>query len=229
MTMRTKAVSVLAAGVCLALVAGSARAQTANHLKCYKVRDSAAKVLYTANLTGLTPEPGCRIKVPAKMLCVASTKTAVSPTPPGGGPTGTNAGLFVCYKVKCPRTSIPGVLLKDQFATRSVAPSTAKLLCAPATLLGGTATTTTNPGGGTTTTLPVNPACDQTAPVCSGTCPTGVCSLVISMTAPPACVCVPGTTACSPSSGVCAGSNACPSNTSCMANPAPMGPGCACF
>jgi hypothetical protein len=29
-------------------------------LKCYKVKDSAAKATYTADLTGLAPEPGSR-------------------------------------------------------------------------------------------------------------------------------------------------------------------------
>src|SRR2546427_12138023 len=109
MTMRTKAVAVLAAGARLALLAGGASAQTADHLKCYKVKDSTAKKFYTANLTGLAPETGCRIKVPAQTLCVATTKTAVSPAPPGGVPNGTNAGLFVCYKIKCPRGALTGV------------------------------------------------------------------------------------------------------------------------
>ena len=228
MTMRRKAVSVLAAGACLALFAGGARAQTADHLKCYKVRDSAPRIRYTANLTGLAPESGCVIKVPAKLLCVATTKTAVTPTPPGGVPSGPNAGLFVCYKVKCPRGAVPAVSVKDQFATHGFTPAAAKLLCAPATLLGGGTTTTTTPGV-TTTTLPTGLTCGQTAPACNAPCPSGVCSLVVSQSGPPACVCVPGSTACSPSSTVCAGSNACPSGTSCMTNPLPMGPGCACF
>ena len=56
MTMRTKAVGILAAGACLALLAGGARAQTGDHLKCYKMKDPAVHTLYTANLTGLGPD-----------------------------------------------------------------------------------------------------------------------------------------------------------------------------
>src|SRR2546426_5314153 len=133
MTIVAKAVGIFTAGACLALLAGGARAQsTADHLKCYKIRDNAPAVLYTANLTGLGSESGCRVKVPGKLLCVAATKSSVSPHPPGGGPSGTNAGTFVCYKIKCPKGTLPTVRVQDQFATHSLTPRAAKLLCAPA-------------------------------------------------------------------------------------------------
>jgi hypothetical protein len=201
---------------CAHLLTGASPAGAqANHLKCYKIKDPAPKATYMANLTGLAPENGCLIKVPAKELCVASTKVGVSPTPPGGGPTGGTAGTFLCYKIKCPRGAVTGVALQDQFGTRAVTPSTAKLLCAPAGVAGAT----------TTTTLPLNQC--GTAPTCGGTCPSGqVCDLIFQ--APPAssgCVCVTGTMACSPS-GTCA-TGECPNGTSCQTNPGPGG-GCAC-
>ena len=62
----------------LLLIPASARAQD-DHLKCYKIRDPQPKATYAANLGGLTPEPGCVIKVPARMACVPSTKTNVQP------------------------------------------------------------------------------------------------------------------------------------------------------
>jgi len=152
MTMRTKAVGILAAA-CLAFLAGGARAQTTpDHLKCYKIKDPAQHVLYSATLTGLRPEQGCRIKVPGSLLCVAATKTNVSPPPPGGGPSGTNAGMFVCYKVKCPKVVLPAVSVRDQFATHSFTPSVAKLLCAPAVRTTTTTTPTTTTAHPTTTT-----------------------------------------------------------------------------
>ena len=102
----------------------------ADHLKCYKVKSREAKATYTANLDGLTPEPGCVIKVPADLMCVPTTKTDVDPPPPGGGPTGVPNG-FNCYRVKCPKTELPAVPTQDQFGTRTVTPRSAKMLCAP--------------------------------------------------------------------------------------------------
>jgi hypothetical protein len=71
--------------VVLALAPSIAFAQPLlDHLQCYKSKDPQAKATYTADITGLTLEPGCRVKVPAKLTCVPAAKTNVSPTPPGG-------------------------------------------------------------------------------------------------------------------------------------------------
>jgi len=86
---------------------------------------------YTADLTALAPEVGCTIKVPGRLLCVDAAKTNVQPTPPGGGPSGGNAGKFVCYGIKCPKATFTPVPVVDQFGDRTVQPSTAKMLCAP--------------------------------------------------------------------------------------------------
>lgn len=124
------------AAAALAFLAGSAgpvSAQVADHLKCYRIRDPITSVRYTANLQGLTAQPGCTVKARAKMLCVATTKTNVSPTPPGGGPSSPSAaGKFLCYRVKCARQNLAGQALSDQFGARSVIPRTTAMLCAPA-------------------------------------------------------------------------------------------------
>jgi len=150
MTIRARAAALVAAGASLALLATGARAQSFDHLKCYKAKDPAAKKTYTATLTGLTAESGCIIKTPGKMLCVQTAKSAVSPAPPGGGPSGTDAGAFMCYKVKCPRGALPPVSVTDQFGSRSLAPSSAKFICAPADVPLPTTTSTLLPP----TTLP---------------------------------------------------------------------------
>jgi len=108
--------------------------QLANRLKCYKIKDPLARTSYTADLTGLGAEPGCRISVPAKQLCVGSDETNVTPAPPGGGPpTGNVGGKLVCYKVKCPRDVPVPVSVTDQFGSRSVTASIGgRLLCVPA-------------------------------------------------------------------------------------------------
>jgi hypothetical protein len=119
-----------------------------DHLKCYKVKDPLAKTQYSATLEGLTVETGCVIKTPAKLDCVPASKTNVSPPPPGGGAGGV-PNTFACYKVKCPRATLAGFSVSDQFGTRPVTPSTAKLLCAPAA-----SPTTTTSTSTTSTTIP---------------------------------------------------------------------------
>src|SRR5437868_5364516 len=83
------------------LAAGSAAAQVGDHLECYKIKDSAAKAKYVADLDGLAVEPGCEISLPAKLLCVDTTKTKVEPAAPieGDGP---QQSRVLCYKAKCP-------------------------------------------------------------------------------------------------------------------------------
>jgi hypothetical protein len=132
----------------VALVVPVGAQPVADHLKCYNVKDPQVKATYTADVDGLTAEPGCLIKVPAKLACVPATKTNVTPTPPGGGGTGTPNSFF-CYKVKCPKVVLPTLPGEDQFGNRTVTPSTAKLLCAP---LAGPPTTTTQAPTTTTTT-----------------------------------------------------------------------------
>jgi hypothetical protein len=127
-----KSRSPIAASLSLWLVTttGLALAQATDHLTCYKVDDPQAKVNYTADLDGLVPEPGCRIKVPAAMTCVPASKANVVPDPPGGGGIGTPNG-FNCYKVKCPKTTYPAAAVEDQFGSRTVTPKTTKMVCAP--------------------------------------------------------------------------------------------------
>jgi hypothetical protein len=138
-------------------------AATPDHLRCYKVRDAAARESYSADLTGLVPgASGCTIKVPGVLLCIEAAKTNLSPPPPADG-SGPSAGRFLCYKVKCPRAALASVPWTDQFGTRAVTPKVSKLVCAPEL-----ATPTT------TTMLPPSP-CSAEATPCTGACGTGVC------------------------------------------------------
>jgi hypothetical protein len=111
----------------------AADAQVPDHLKCSTIKDPVGKGAYTADLGASSPLPaesGCVIKMPGKLLCVDTTKTNVSPAPPGAAPAGA-AGRFVCYKVKCPKTTLPPVAWTDQFGTRTLQPLGTKMLCAP--------------------------------------------------------------------------------------------------
>ena len=123
------------AAAALAFFAGAsspASAQTPDHLRCYRIRDPITSVRYTANLQGIQPSPGCTVRARAKMLCVQTTKTGVSPTPPGVNPTRGPAGKFLCYRVKCARQTLANQTLVDQFGSRSVSPRATSMLCAPA-------------------------------------------------------------------------------------------------
>jgi hypothetical protein len=149
-------VLIAAASLGMSVLVASRAAAVSDHLKCYKIKDPQAKVKYTATLDGLTVETGCTIKVPGKLLCVPAEKSSVTPTPPGGGGTG-EPNRFVCYKVKCPKATVPPLAVSDQFGTRSVTPGTTKYLCAP--VAGPTTTTTTATTTSTTLTTLPPPCC----------------------------------------------------------------------
>jgi hypothetical protein len=136
--MTTSHTKTILAGLVASLAfSGVARpAILADHLKCYKVKDTAAKASYTADfINGIGAEfnqSGCTIKVPAKMLCTAVEKAA-TPTPPGPSVFGIQFGtqLFACYKLKCPKVS-GELTIDDQFGSRTSGFTNTKLLCAPA-------------------------------------------------------------------------------------------------
>lgn len=116
------------------LLAGAAHAQTPDHLQCFKIKDSAAKASYTADITPSDPafaglEPGCTVQLPARLLCVDAVKSNVDPAPPGA-PEGVPLQKFLCYKTKCAKFSASGDL-SDQFGDHSVTTKSGGLLCAP--------------------------------------------------------------------------------------------------
>src|SRR5262245_755705 len=90
---------------CLTSALPATAQPAADHRQCYKIKDRQAKASYVGQLDGIATEPSCTIKVPAVMACVAASKTNVTPTPPGGGGTGTPNDFF-CYKLKCPKTTL---------------------------------------------------------------------------------------------------------------------------
>ncbi len=123
----------------LAAMTSVSAAQTADHLKCYKMKDPL-HLTGTADLD--TPQlgldPGCAIST-ASLVCVPATKTNVSVTNRSTGGSiaplpvsGPDPSDRICYKVKCPSAVIPDQPLTDQFGTRSVGPLKASLVCTPA-------------------------------------------------------------------------------------------------
>src|SRR2546427_7927294 len=102
------------------LVTAMAHAQTADHLKCYKVKpDTKVKGLVDLlpEREGLLPERDCKVVGPT-LFCVAVEKTNVRvEPPPPGAPAGPQASERLCYKLKCPKPFPSPVVASDQFGT----------------------------------------------------------------------------------------------------------------
>ena len=139
---RTLMVAAFAAVVVFA--ASTAGAVTSDHLQCFKIKDDVANAAYAATLTPTDPTfaagVGCKILMPAKLLCVDTVKSAVTPAPPGA-PDGAPAQTYLCYKTKCPLQA-PTWTADDQFGTHNITVLKTGLLCAPVNTIPATTTTT---------------------------------------------------------------------------------------
>lgn len=158
----------------------AARPQTMDHMTCFAVKDSAPRAKYQATLTTDAGPQSCIVRAPAKFACVPTVKTNVVPAPPGGGPSGSTAGAFLCYRTKCPKTST-SENVQDQFGNRVVLLKAARYLCAPANVAapapGLPASSTTTLGGGattTSTTLAGQNDCTFSNGKCTGSCGPGM-------------------------------------------------------
>lgn len=105
-----------------------------DHLQCFKIKDSAAKAAYTADLASGNPAlqglgAGCSIKVPAKLLCVDASTSNVNPSPPGSS-VGSAGQEYLCYKATCPKSTV-GVTARDRFGDRSLSATSTSLVCSP--------------------------------------------------------------------------------------------------
>jgi hypothetical protein len=164
-----------------------AGAQPFDHLECYKIKDLAPKVKYTADLlpeqTQFLAQTGCQLKVPAKLFCIDVEKSNVMPAPPQVL-NGQNTRDFLCYNLKCPPHAEVPLQVEDQFGTRNIkAKKKPFQLCAPARVIGdpdpATPTPCQPPATPTPTTTPLPNCMDliqngsETDVDCGGgTCPT---------------------------------------------------------
>jgi hypothetical protein len=138
MPMMTRIAIVLALCGSLGLPAGLWADNGTNrfsHLNCMKIKDVLPKASYHVSMEDSSLD--CIVKVPAKLVCLATYKIGIGPPPPGGGPdVDLNEGVFFCYKQKCRQNFQPNLNgLRDQFGSHNVsgtAVSVSKMLCAPA-------------------------------------------------------------------------------------------------
>jgi hypothetical protein len=150
-----------------------------DHLKCFPIRDGLRQQLFTADLVPedsdiFTTENGdritdgklvrgCRIRVPARELCIPVSKENArevnTDLPPPGSEPGPNAGEFACYSLSCPKDNVKEHLnISDQFGTRPIEvldrPSK---LCAPVTRGTPTPTPSVTPTGSPTSSPTATP------------------------------------------------------------------------
>ncbi len=135
-------------GLAAVVSAGHAVAQSSlNHLTCFKVSIAEPKTKFRATLGAQAGSQTCTLKAPAKVACLVTTGTNVTPTPPGGGPAAT-PGDLLCYPLKCPQPAHGGATLTDTFGQHTAAFVLPRLLCVPATVASGGITPTTLPPTG---------------------------------------------------------------------------------
>jgi hypothetical protein len=159
--------------------------QAFDHLKCFPIRDGLRQQLFTADLVPedsdiFTTEngdriedgklkPGCRIRVPARELCIPVSKENAhevnTDVPPPGAEAGPNAGEFACYLLRCPKDNVKEHLnISDQFGTRPIEvldrPSK---LCAPVTRGTPTPTPSVTPTGSPTSSPTSSPTATPTS------------------------------------------------------------------
>jgi hypothetical protein len=118
--------------VLLLLCGAAARAQTLDHLQCYKTRDPAhvdAEVDLDSERFGAAR--GCKV-ARAALVCVPASSAVIGAPPLGDAPGQPLEDARVCYKVRCPSAAAPSIELADRFGTRVFTGLETSLVCTPA-------------------------------------------------------------------------------------------------
>jgi hypothetical protein len=149
-------------------LSSSALAQSNDRFTCYAIKDSAPRGRYQVTLSSAAGSQNCIVRTPAKIACVPSSQTAISPAAPESGPDGSATGGFLCYLAKCALPSSTANV-EDQFGRRVVKFRATRFVCDPGDLSaaapGSPTTTTTLPGSSDT--------CHFANGRCTGSCGTG--------------------------------------------------------
>ena len=115
--------------------AGPARSQTNDYMKCYRVSDlGGAAAVIDLKTAQLGQDAGCMLKAKSRELCVPAASDVVGPVAEGAGITGENlVSERLCYRIKCPKRSLPQVRVDDRFGTRLVVLGQPKRFCTSVT------------------------------------------------------------------------------------------------
>ena len=116
-----------------------ARAQSHDHLRCYRVSDRAgtdAGIEIATLPFGLSP--GCKVKASARELCVPTTADVLTTGQEAASDIGGEdlQSERLCYRIKCPQRTLPQIAVADRFGARSVSLGKAARYC---TTVSGTA------------------------------------------------------------------------------------------
>ena len=142
-----------------------------DHLKCFKAKDQKTFKKAAADLDALQAQFGlenCAIKPKAKLVCVPVSKTVTALEDGQSLDVSGDEQMFdrLCYKIKCPKGTIPPILFSDQFGSRTLEKFKAQMLCTPA-IKGAPPTTLPT----STTTVPL--CADADADSFGAGCPNG--------------------------------------------------------
>ena len=220
--------------------AGAQLVPNFDHLKCYAIKDFAPPKTYKVDLLPEQKPPfnletGCKLVVPAKLFCIDVVKQNVQPAPPGAAP-GPKAYDYLCYRLVCPKQTLPTLVVTDQFGHRDVTVKPPKFLCAPATkqILHPTPVPTSTPTPVPTETR--TPGCDFDSATgkCGGPCPPDAlgtpqqCVFIVNPDGTADCDCRPPNPSCSLPAGSNQCTGPCPDPRDQCRNGDPGEPPCVC-
>lgn len=102
-------------------------------LQCIKIKEKAAKAVYTADLAPIDPTfdvaPGCVIKLPAKWLCLDVIPDNFSPAEPAPAARDTPQ-TFLCYRTSCPAQQVTKTY-NDSFGAHEITTIKTGMVCRP--------------------------------------------------------------------------------------------------
>lgn len=133
MQSSTRLVSAAVAITALLFSGGDAASETADHLQCFKVKDTLA-LSAIVDLESARPgtSAGCKVSN-AVFYCVPAIKTVIGPVAEEYMH-GSDPGDRICYRVSCRDQGPPSaeLLVADQFGSRAISGRKTSLLCTPA-------------------------------------------------------------------------------------------------
>ena len=179
------------AGASLLLTASNAPAAFTDHLQCFKIKEKAAKAVYTADLTpndlAFDVAEGCVIKVPAKWLCLNAQPSNVAPAEPTPYVSQDASQTYLCYQTTCPGDHVT-TTYTDSFGEHEITAIKTGMVCKPVVQTEPTPTcgdgihnndeSDVDCGGSCPENCDVGDSCGNNDDCTTGLCDGGSCAIV---------------------------------------------------